>query len=204
MPFVSSIRGNYKKTESTGSRFKVTGGDSIMTAGGYRIHTFLKDGDSELNIEFLAHNQPAEIRQLVSSLSVEYLVVGAGGGGGGGGGGTAASPFGAVGFSSGGGGAGVLSFSPLAPLGAGGFGGLRGFFGFGGVGGSVGGAAFFGLSRATESARLISTRRAGVAVPSSIASAQACRDSSLSASHLRTFAGRRSSHAALAASMESG
>ena len=53
MPFISSIRGNYKPKPQVEQSFKVTGGDEIITAGGYRIHMFTSVGDAELKIQSL-------------------------------------------------------------------------------------------------------------------------------------------------------
>ena len=91
MPFVSSIRRNYDQPR-TETRFEVTGGDEIITAGGYRIHMFTKVGDSELVIRDLrAKSGMMELRATggASTLNTEYLVIAGGGSGGtiGGGGG---------------------------------------------------------------------------------------------------------------------
>jgi hypothetical protein len=53
MKFISSIRRNYDspKTEPSNSeKFTVTGGNAIITAGGYRIHMFLTPGDHKLTV----------------------------------------------------------------------------------------------------------------------------------------------------------
>jgi hypothetical protein len=47
MPFISSLRRRYDGPvtgPSTLDQFKITGGDSIITAGGYRIHMFTSVG----------------------------------------------------------------------------------------------------------------------------------------------------------------
>lgn len=92
MPFISSIRRNYqqkKEGESILDKVKITGGNSIITAGGYRIHMFTATGDHKLNIEAKDPSKSAEIAQLFSGDSLEYLVIAGGGGtipqGGGGG-----------------------------------------------------------------------------------------------------------------------
>jgi hypothetical protein len=85
MPFISSVRGNYgplKKTQVAGDpelKFRITGGNSITVAGGYRIHTFTGPGTWDSTQYQYVQN-------------VEYLVLAGGGGGGprhGGGGGGA-------------------------------------------------------------------------------------------------------------------
>ena len=85
MPFISSIRRNFEKpatADSNANRFKVSGGDSIITAGGYRIHMFTSVGDAELFIEDIA--KTSNTMNLTSStLNVEYLVIAGGGGAGG-------------------------------------------------------------------------------------------------------------------------
>jgi hypothetical protein len=95
MPFVTSIRGNYRNPKknadvSIQDIFEITGGDEIYTVGGYTIHTFTSVGASELNIK-LKNGVPERAMALVgSSLTAEYLVVAGGGAGGsrhGGGGG---------------------------------------------------------------------------------------------------------------------
>mgnify|MGYP006079920623 CR=1 FL=1 len=87
MPFISSIRKNYD-TPTNNNNFEVTGGDSVYTAGGYRIHTFTTAGAAELVVKNI--NTPSNIMQLAAGINVEYLVIaggGAGRGGLGGGGG---------------------------------------------------------------------------------------------------------------------
>jgi len=86
MPFISSIRRNFEKPSSAdgnASKFKVSGGDSIITAGGYRIHMFTTVGDAELHIENVAKSHANILELVASQLTVEYLVIGGGGGAGG-------------------------------------------------------------------------------------------------------------------------
>jgi hypothetical protein len=90
MPFISSIRTNYEVPVNN-NEFEITGGDHVYTMGGYRIHTFTTTGDAQFAVKQIS--SPSSVMNLVSGLSVEYLVVAGGGaggnyvGGGGGGGG---------------------------------------------------------------------------------------------------------------------
>lgn len=84
MPFISSIRRNFKKTDSVKKEsildhFDITGGDVVYTAGGYRIHCFLQTGDSSFTVT-PKHSQATQL--LGSSLLTEFLVIGGGGSGG--------------------------------------------------------------------------------------------------------------------------
>lgn len=85
MPFVSSIRRNFDRpTKNTNiDRFNVSGGDSIITAGGYRIHMFTSIGESELFIEDVAKSPAKTLGLTTPTLNVEYLVIAGGGGAGG-------------------------------------------------------------------------------------------------------------------------
>ena len=79
MPFISSIRRNYDGPNtgpSNSEKFKVTGGNAIVTAGGYKIHMFLTPGNHELAI-LPRTEQVAEHLSLIpaSGLTTEYLVV---------------------------------------------------------------------------------------------------------------------------------
>jgi hypothetical protein len=58
MPFISSIRKNYDVSDKTSTleKFEITGGNSITTAGGYRIHTFSSTGAAEFKIRSLIDN----------------------------------------------------------------------------------------------------------------------------------------------------
>ena len=81
MPFVSSIRGNYKSKPVQEPEFKITGGDTVFTAGGYTVHMFTKVGESSLLIENL--RKQSNLMNLSSStLNLEYLVVAGGASGG--------------------------------------------------------------------------------------------------------------------------
>jgi hypothetical protein len=95
MPFINSIRQGFDrstKIDQNNSKFKVTGGDKVFTAGGYTIHMFTRTGDHNFVIE-PADNSPAGVTNLLSSTlnGVEIMMVGGGGasgqysGGGGGG-----------------------------------------------------------------------------------------------------------------------
>lgn len=75
MPLVSSVRGSFgplKKSQIAGDpelRFRITGGNTITVAGGYRIHTFTSTGNSSF-----------VTTQLQASIPVEVLLVAGGGG----------------------------------------------------------------------------------------------------------------------------
>jgi hypothetical protein len=77
MPFISSVRGNFgplKKSQIAGDpelKFRITGGNSITVAGGYRIHTFSSTGAQTFGTENYQY-----------TLATEYLVVAGGGTGG--------------------------------------------------------------------------------------------------------------------------
>ena len=54
MPFITSIRKNHLQEQPNAvdlpkDLWIIEGGDSVVTAGGYRIHTFLR-GQSELKV----------------------------------------------------------------------------------------------------------------------------------------------------------
>lgn len=89
MPFISTIRKNYKNSQhDAGTQFEVTGGDVVYTAGGYKIHVFTQVGDSSLNINYAGNSNNLALRK--TGLDIEFLVVGGGAAGGsrhGGGGG---------------------------------------------------------------------------------------------------------------------
>jgi hypothetical protein len=85
MPFISSIRKNYDVSDKTGTleKFEITGGNSITTAGGYRIHTFSSVGEAEFKIRSLANNSSDTLGlQRIKQLNVEYMVLAGGGCGG--------------------------------------------------------------------------------------------------------------------------
>jgi len=86
MPFVKSIRGNFTNPKRSDEPkitdiLDISGGDTIVTAGGYRIHTFTTVGESFLDIKY-KNNVPDSMMALVSNLSTEVLMVAGGGGGG--------------------------------------------------------------------------------------------------------------------------
>lgn len=96
MPFVNSIRRSFNKSEeqlykSTASKFKVSGGDKIYSAGGYTIHLFTNSDEPSAFVIDPQDNVPADKMHLLSGgLDAEVLMVGGGGSGGqysGGGGG---------------------------------------------------------------------------------------------------------------------
>lgn len=102
MPFISSIRRNHDFVKNNNNDFEITGGDSVFTAGGYRIHTFTTAGKAELLIKNLKND--SRFANLTGGVEVEYLVVaggGAGSGGLGGGGGAGGFKTGTVGLSAG-------------------------------------------------------------------------------------------------------
>jgi hypothetical protein len=82
MPFISSIRKNFEpKKSGVLDKFDITGGDTVITSGGYRIHMFTTTGDSEFSIK--PKFEKTDVINLASSLGVEYLVIAGGGGAGG-------------------------------------------------------------------------------------------------------------------------
>ena len=85
MPFISSIRKNYDVSDKTGTleKFEITGGNSITTAGGYRIHTFSSVGEAALNIKSKLQTSSSLLNlQTTKTLNVEYMVLAGGGCGG--------------------------------------------------------------------------------------------------------------------------
>ena len=92
MPFISSIRNNYDTDHPKENTIEVTGGDSVYTMGGYRIHTFTSTGSHELSIKNLS--MPSSVMNLTGGINVEYLLIAGGGAGRGGlGGGGGAGGF---------------------------------------------------------------------------------------------------------------
>jgi len=88
MPYIKSIRRNFENTNiaQPSSHFEITGGDKIITAGGYRIHFFTTVGEHELVVkpkDYISNSHMAHLQS--QNLLVEYLVVGGGGGTGSGG-----------------------------------------------------------------------------------------------------------------------
>ena len=56
MPFISSLRKNYDAPKTGAApleQFEITGGDAIVTAGGYRIHMFTTVGEAEFAVKQL-------------------------------------------------------------------------------------------------------------------------------------------------------
>lgn len=53
MPFVTSIRKNHNREANLKkeSVFELEGGDSVIVAGGYKIHTFTSVGEAELRLK---------------------------------------------------------------------------------------------------------------------------------------------------------
>ena len=94
MPFIKSIRKQYDKPQQgpkVSDVMDVTGGDIIYTAGGYTIHMFTSENDSQFKMTPKAGMRREDV--MYSDLNAEYLVVGGGaaagsrhGGGGGAGG----------------------------------------------------------------------------------------------------------------------
>ena len=96
MPVVNSIRRSFNRSEdhyvSNASKFKISGGDKVYSAGGYTIHLFTET-DNIGNFSVQPNpNLPADKMHLLSGgLGAEVLMVGGGGasgqysGGGGGG-----------------------------------------------------------------------------------------------------------------------
>ena len=84
MPFISSIRKNYDASDKTDTleKFEITGGNSITTAGGYRIHTFSSVGDAEFSVKLRNSNLTNTIGLQARTLQVEYMVLAGGGAGG--------------------------------------------------------------------------------------------------------------------------
>ena len=84
MPFISSIRKNYDVSDKTGTleKFEITGGNSITTAGGYRIHTFSSVGEAELAIKLKSNASMNTIGLQAKTLQVEYMILAGGGAGG--------------------------------------------------------------------------------------------------------------------------
>jgi len=95
MPFISSIRRRYKpETNNIDSNFKITGGNSVMTAGGYRIHMFTSVGEHTFSVQSINNQLSNTLGLRTEPLTTEYLVIAGGAAGGN------------VGYGMGGGGAG--------------------------------------------------------------------------------------------------
>lgn len=109
MPFISSIRRNYKaiadqQTSGTAQpQFEVTSNaDEIVTAGGYVMHIFKNAGEYTLNVKEISKSLNNAMALRGSTLALNYLVIGGGGGGGGthgGGGGGGGFQFGTAAYS---------------------------------------------------------------------------------------------------------
>ena len=89
MPFISSIRGNYRDsrpkenpTDSILNYLDVTGGDIVYTLGGYRIHMFTTVGNSEFKIAPKKPEYAEKLALIGTNLNVEALCVAGGAGGG--------------------------------------------------------------------------------------------------------------------------
>ena len=83
MPFISSIRRRYKpESNNTLENYNITGGNSVITAGGYRIHMFTSVGDHEFNIQSVNKQLENTLGLVGGTIDTEYLVVAGGGAGG--------------------------------------------------------------------------------------------------------------------------
>ena len=82
MPFISSVRGNYRPKPKNDSQIEIIGGDEVITAGGYRIHIFNNVGENELKIKSLRHTDKMNLQLDSTVLTAEYLVIAGGGSGG--------------------------------------------------------------------------------------------------------------------------
>lgn len=86
MPFISSIRGNYRQgnvERFPAEKYEITGGDKVYTLGGYKIHMFTKVGDAKLTVNYTKkYAEAMGLAQAGAGLSAEYLVIAAGGSGG--------------------------------------------------------------------------------------------------------------------------
>jgi hypothetical protein len=63
-------------------KFEITGGNSITTAGGYRIHTFSSVGEANFNIRSKLQSSASVLNLQANSLNVEYMILAGGGCGG--------------------------------------------------------------------------------------------------------------------------
>ena len=154
MPFMKSIRSNAKDLDidnkpSITDYLDITGGDTVLTHGGYRVHMFTTVGDNELNIKWKDPALAEKMGLLQDSLGVEYLVVAGGGSGSSdvaGGGGAGGYRSGGLGLNLGaksvsvGGNSGNSVFDTITSIGGGGGGNWRGGGGTGGSGGGGGGS----------------------------------------------------------------
>lgn len=94
MPFISTIRANYnqdkvKEDIPFEKKFKITGGNVVYTAGGYRIHMFTDVGAHDFKVEYTpkyrAHLDTIGMYPATTTAvlpAVEYLVIAGGGSGG--------------------------------------------------------------------------------------------------------------------------
>ena len=86
MPFIKSIRSNahhknIDKKPSITDYLDITGGDTVLTQGGYRVHMFTTVGDASLDIRWKDPKMAESMGFLENTLGVEYLVVAGGGNG---------------------------------------------------------------------------------------------------------------------------
>ena len=85
MPFISSIRGNYRQGDVErfpAEKYEIIGGDKVYTLGGYKIHMFTKGGPAKLTVNYT--KQYAEAMGLAEAgagLVADYLVIASGGSG---------------------------------------------------------------------------------------------------------------------------
>jgi hypothetical protein len=86
MPFISSIRGNYRQgnvERYPAEKYEITGGDKVYTLGGYKIHMFTKTGISKLTVNYTKkYAEAMGLADASGGLVADYLVIAAGGSGG--------------------------------------------------------------------------------------------------------------------------
>ena len=85
MPYIKSIRRSFEKLDKANpsTNFEITGGDKVITAGGYRIHFFTTVGDHQLVVrpkDYVSNSHMAHLQS--QNLLIEYLCVAGGGSGG--------------------------------------------------------------------------------------------------------------------------
>ena len=89
MPFITTIRTNYNQDKIQDDipfdkKYIITGGNTVYTVGGYRIHMFTEVGDHEFKVEYT--KEYAEYLGLqtgaATAVGAEYLVIAGGASGG--------------------------------------------------------------------------------------------------------------------------
>jgi hypothetical protein len=85
MPYIKSIRRNFENLNKAepSTHFDITGGDKVITAGGYRIHFFTTVGEHQFVVkpkDYLYNSNMAHLQS--GNLLVEYLCIAGGGAGG--------------------------------------------------------------------------------------------------------------------------